>query len=90
MLLKDFKYETKHNKAKLLVNNGVFLSKRREGDQEILLFHLGSFYAEMFFYEEFKEIGYIRCFESTDHLEPYIENIDLSALVQNQVPACYS
>jgi hypothetical protein len=90
MLLKDFKFENKHTKAKLLVKNGVFLAKRRQDDQEILLFQLGCFYVEMFYGLEEEEIGYIRVFESTDLLQPYLDNIDISALINQPMASSYS
>jgi hypothetical protein len=90
MQLKDFKFETKLNKARLLISKGVYLTKRNNGEHEILLFHLGSFYAEMFFHVEQTDVGYIRCFESTDLLQPYLDRIDVSDLLDNNVTACYS
>jgi hypothetical protein len=90
MLLKDFKFENKQTKAKLLARNGVFLVKRRLDDHEVLLFQLGSFYVEMFFNVEEEEIGYIRIFESTDFLQPYLDKIDISALINQPVDSFYS
>jgi hypothetical protein len=90
MLLKDFKFVNKHTKAKLLAKKGVFLAKRWQEEYEVLLFQLGSFYVEVFYNLEEEEIGYIRIFESTDLLQPYLNRIDISALVHQPVDSFYS
>ena len=84
MKLKDFKYEIKEKKKQLLFDNGVYLSKRKVDEFMIYLFQVHSFYVEVYFYDDFEDVGYIRAFTSTDNLQPYFEQIDISGLLNTQ------
>ena len=82
MNIREFKYQEKINKKKLLASRGVFLSKREDGVFSIFLFQMVNFYVEMFYDNEEEEIGYIRAFQSVNELNPYLEQIDISEIQQ--------
>jgi hypothetical protein len=66
---------------KLLLRKSVFLSERQTDDFVILLFQLESFYVEIYYLKESDEIVFIKCFECTDDLEPYLEKINISSFI---------
>ena len=81
MQLCEFKYQEKQTKKELLSCNGVYLSHRVEGDFIIFLYAIDSFYVEMYLDFEEMEVGYIRAFSSTDALHPYLQKINIDALM---------
>ena len=81
MLLQEFKYETKQTKKQLILENGVFIAKRLKDQYILLLYQLDSFYAEVYYDYEEEQIGYIRTFDSTEELKPYLQAIDISPLL---------
>lgn len=81
MQIREFKYQEKHTKKTLVLNNGVYLTSRRITDFLLLLFQIDSFYVEVYFDEQESEIGYMRAFSSTEHLAPYLHKIDISSVL---------
>lgn len=60
---------------------GVFLDHRNGNKQEkILLFQLASFYAEILYHTNNKEIKNITSFSDTTPLEPYLKKINVHEL----------
>ena len=84
MELKDFKYHCKEKKIELLFSDGIFLASRRDGDNTLFLFQVHDFYVEVYFYDDCSGPGYMRAFTETFFLEPYLENIDISPLLQSE------
>lgn len=61
---------------------GVFLDQRNGNKQEkILLFQVASFYAEIFYHTNNKEIKNITSFSDTAALDPYLKNINVYELI---------
>lgn len=80
MQLKEFKYQQKQRKQQLLCEKGVYLAQRSENEFTVLLFQVASFYVEVYIDEEEEMISYIKAFNSTDKLGPYLQAIDVSGL----------
>ena len=81
MRLEEFKYLEKQRKIQLLFENGVYLCTRQEPEFTIDLYQIDSFYIEAYFHHGCEGPGYMRAFSSTDHLTPYLKDIDLSQLI---------
>jgi len=81
MLLQEFKYETKQTKKQLILDYGVYIANRVKDQYILLLYQIDSFYAEVFYDYQEEQIGYIRTFNSTEELKPYIKNIDISPIL---------
>ena len=81
MLLKQFKYEDKQKKKELLFEHGVYLANRPEGDFIVFLFQIHSFYVEVYFDRDEEQIGYIRTFTAVECLAPYLQQIDISSVL---------
>jgi hypothetical protein len=81
MQLHEFKYQEKQRKKELLFENGVYLATRFIKNYQLLLYSVASFYVEVYFDYFEEEIGYMKAFSSTEELSPYLEMIDISALL---------
>ncbi len=81
MTLQHFKALSLDRQRTTVLKKGVFLSDRKTGTFCIMLFQLDGLYIEVFFLNENDEILWIKCFDSTDALDPYLPQIDLSKLV---------
>jgi len=76
-LQQELQFETLHKHA-------VYVGKRKEGKQQILLFQLHGFYVEVF-YEKYREnIDYLVTTDSTEILQPYLEQINIGGLEQKK------
>ena len=65
----------------ILYNEGVYLGKRREENQVVLLYQLEAFYAEVFYRVYRQYTSKIRLSGSTSILDPYLEQFDVEDLV---------
>ena len=80
MLLKHFQKLSEGLQFRELLVKGVCIGERRCADTLVLLFHMSRFYAEVFFDPRTDEVVNTRSFDSTDELQPYLEQIDLAPL----------
>ena len=65
----------------ILYRHGVYIGKRKDAKQTVLLLQLEAFYVEVHYQDYRRHIQWINCFESTDLLDPYLENMDVADLV---------
>jgi hypothetical protein len=66
-----------------LLVNGVCLASRETRDCRISLFQLGDFYVELYLDKDCGIIIYSRSFQNTEELYPYLDQIDIAALVKS-------
>jgi hypothetical protein len=81
MLLQEFKYETKQTKKQLILDYGVYIANKVKDHYILLLYQLDSFYAEVYYDYEEEQVGYIRTFNSTEELKPYLQSIDITPIL---------
>jgi hypothetical protein len=81
MTLPDFKSLDYREQTDLLHKEAVYVGKRKIFSQTVVLFQLHTFYVEVYYYEYRKIIPRIRCTESIEILDPYLEQIDVEPLV---------
>lgn len=62
-------------------SKGILLAERKEGFHKIILYQLQEFYIEITWHSHFNVILKVTCFTSTEHLEPYLGQIDIKELV---------
>jgi hypothetical protein len=60
---------------KMLRNRGVYVGKRKDDDQVIILFQLHGFYVEIYYKEYRKVIDYVLSSDTTEILQPYLDQI---------------
>lgn len=56
------------------------VAERKENGYKVFLFHLGSFYVELYHHMERDSTERIRSFSSEDHLMPYLAKINIDQL----------
>lgn len=67
-------------RRELVKKKGALLANRHTEDFAILLYQMDAFYVELYYNLNTSEVAWVKSFESTDELEPYLENINLSNL----------
>jgi hypothetical protein len=87
MSIAEFEQLNKFEKAAALNSFGVFISERRLGINRIYLFALNSFYVELFHNlsnPDNRELTVYRVFTDPGYLDVYLENVDISVLVETE------
>lgn len=82
MTLTQFNKLSTEEQQKAVLINGVFLGERRDPPLRMMLYDLGSFYVEVFFLSRYNKVAWFNGFKSTKKLEPYLQKIDLSSVLQ--------
>jgi len=67
-------------KFDILHKHGVYVGKRKENGQSIVLFQLHGFYVEVFYKEYRKTIERINTSSSAEILQPYIDQVNVRDL----------
>lgn len=81
MTLNEFQLLHQIEQVDLLYNEGVYIGKRRQGDQIVLLYQLEGFYIEVFYKRYRRVISRLLCFRSTEFILPYLEHINVEELI---------
>ena len=81
MTLKHFKALSQSTQRHLTIEQGVFLADRHTEDFTIILYSIDAFYVELYYHNDTNELGWIKSFNLSADLDPYLVDIDLSNLV---------
>jgi hypothetical protein len=81
MTLNDFILLTSIEQVDVLYKHGVFVGKRKNGKQVVVLYQLSGFYVEIFYRKYRSFISDINCSTSVDIAEPYLQQINLHQLL---------
>lgn len=65
---------------KLLHQHGVYVGKRKIGNQTVVLFQLHGFYAEVFYKQYRKLIERLVTSDNPEILQPYLDQINIKEL----------
>ena len=82
MTMKEFQQLHGDEQIAVLYDRGVYLGKRREKNQAVLLFQHEGFYVEVFYKIYRQYISKIHLSGNTSILDPYLEQIDVEDLVK--------
>lgn len=82
MILNIFNTLPKKAQQELLLAQGTFLAERADGPFRIMLYQLDNFYVEVHFFNLYNKVAFFSAFNTTDALEPYLENIDVAGMLQ--------
>ncbi len=82
MELYEFNVLTKDEKTALVWSKGDYVADRKERDCFILLYQVFSFYVEIWYVTAENKINKLRSFNSTNQLQPYLEVIDISGIIE--------
>jgi hypothetical protein len=77
----DFSLLDMEDQLDLLYKEGVFVGKIRKNNVFKVLYQYNSFYVEISYRKYRYSIQDMRCFESTEHLDPYLTKIDIELLI---------
>ena len=83
MTLDEFAILNDARQAETVLERGIFLADRLYKNFSIFLYQLDSFYVEVYHNLRFDIMQGMRCFEDDDALQPYLESIDISCLVNS-------
>lgn len=83
MTLYYFKSLNRKQKKIVVLRTGIFLSEKKYGFFRTMLYQVDGFYVEIFFTRLSKDAAWFRSFDSTKNLQPYLSQIDISALFQD-------
>ena len=81
MKLCQFQQLTFDEKVHTIYDHGVYIGKRKGTGYTILLYQVAGFYVEIVYKKYRYVILKLESFDSTDLLQPYLDAIDLEALV---------
>lgn len=82
MTIQQFEALCKEAQQTALLNNGIFLAERTDGPFRIMLYGLDGFYVEVFFFNLYNKVAFFQTVDDTDALEPYLQEMNLTALMQ--------
>lgn len=82
MVLDFFNTLPKKAQQEVLLAQGTFLTERTDGPFRIMLYQLDNFYVEVHFFNLYNKVAFFSAFESIEALEPYLETIDVSVMLQ--------
>lgn len=80
MTLYEFNALDEEVKLRRLLLSGACVRSRKEGDTNVFLYQLFSFYVERYSYRS-EGKSMFRTFSNVDQLEPYLQEIDISNLL---------
>ena len=80
MELSEFNKESRTRKAALVWEQGQFLAIRVTERHNVVLYHMGSFFAEVWYDPGQVNISFIRGFNRSNCLESYLNLIELKGL----------
>ena len=83
MTMYDFQLLPEQEQTDLLHKNGLYIGKRKEGCFIILLYQCENFYVEVVYRKYRSHVKQLHCFDSTELLDPYLEQIDVKNLAQD-------
>ncbi|MBA2747117.1 MAG: hypothetical protein H0U44_12895 [Flavisolibacter sp.] len=78
----DFRLLQQQDQLDLLYQDGVYLSKRKSGKSHVLLFEFHCYYVELYYIKYRQVVSKVFCFESTEYLNPYLEEINVEELIK--------
>ena len=82
MVLNHFNALPKKAQQEVLLAQGTFLSERADGPFRIMLYQLDGFYVEVHFFNLYNKVAFFSAFDTLEALEPYLEAIDVSGVLQ--------
>ena len=81
-MIQQFDTLSKENQQDVLLKKGTFLAERVDGPFRIMLYGLNGFYVEVYFFNLYNKVAFFQSFEDTEALQPYLEKVDVSGVLQ--------
>jgi hypothetical protein len=81
MKIAEFDVLPKDQKMRILWSDGNYIADRKVHYYSIVLYHLFSFYVEVWYASDLNEIDILAAFDDAGHLEPYLDMIDIDSVI---------
>lgn len=78
MKLYEFNRMDKNMQEQTLKDHGVLIEERLEKEDQVLVYQMQSFYAEVYYHKGYKIIKKLRSFTNAENVFPYVKNVDVS------------
>lgn len=78
MKLNEFNRMDKDSQAQTLKDYGVLIEERLEKEDQVLVYQMQSFYAEVYYHKGYKIIKKLRSFTNAESVFPYVKSVDIS------------
>lgn len=78
----QFNCYPRETRAELVGQHGRFLAIRTVMNCSVVLYHMGEFFAEMWYSPEDNQIAMVHGFNNKELLEPYLDIINLEELME--------
>ena len=82
MTVTQFNKLSTEQQQKAVLINGVFLADRKDPPMRMMLYDMGNFYVEVFFLSRYNRVAWFNGFKSTKKLEPYLQKIDITPVLE--------
>lgn len=82
MTLYDFSLMCENRQTSRLYKDGVYIGKRNDGNEVVVLYQLDGFYVEIFYRKYRRIISHLKFFTSTEKLTPYLQHLDIEELIK--------
>lgn len=83
MNLDEFALLTEDQRISILWREAKIIAQRKEDDYNVFLYQVYSFYIEVWYSCNLMNIYSLKSFSSTEELDPYLEQVDISSLINN-------
>ena len=81
MKLFDFSLLSQTEQLDVLYKEGIYLAQVKNSHSHRILFQYNGFYVEIVYKKYRSLVKTIRCFESTEHIDVYLQKIDIEELM---------
>ena len=82
MTLTQFNKLPIEEQQKSVLINGAFIAERKDPPLRMMLYDMGNFYVEVFFLSRYNKVAWFNGFKSTKKLEPYLQKIDITSVLE--------
>jgi hypothetical protein len=82
-VLHSFNLLSQERQLSMTMRKGIFLMSYKQYNVVIRLFQLNDFYVEIYSFDEDGKVAMINAFKDMKQLDPYLERLDVSVLLEN-------
>ena len=80
MTLYDYSELNEVEQQDVLWDHGVMVDARNDGDHNIILYQMFSFYVELYYNSDYNLLKKLRSFSRMECLDVYLQQVDLSEI----------
>lgn len=81
MTINQYRQLIESKQLDVLAQTGVLIAQRQDDFYHLDLYQIEGFYVELCYHSHFNTLLHINAFSHTNHLDPYLQQMDIDALV---------